>query len=141
MQEDIKMNIVENLLYTKEHEWIRIEGDTATMGITDFATGQLGDIVFVELPDSGQNLAQMESFGVVESVKTVSDLFAPVSGEVIERNPALLQEIDGEDNPDFHPEYINEDPYGKGWLMKIKMSDKSELSRLLTAEQYKEIAQ
>lgn len=134
------MNIPETLLYTKEHEWIKTEGDIALMGITEFATGQLGDIVFVELPDLGQNLTQMESFGVVESVKTVSDLFAPISGEVTERNPALLQEIDGEDNADFHPEYVNEDPYGKGWLMKIKMSNKEELKELLTPQQYKEIA-
>ena len=134
------MNIKDGLLYTKEHEWIKTEGDIATMGITAFAVEQLGDIVFVELPQAGDELEQMGNFGVVESVKTVSDLFAPITGEVTEVNPALLQEIDGEDNEDFHPEYINEAPYEKGWLLKMTITDKSELDNLLTPEQYKEIA-
>jgi glycine cleavage system H protein len=134
------MQILEELLYTNEHEWLKVEGDVATVGITEFAAKQLGDVVFVELPEMGDVLTQMKNFGVVESVKTVSDLFAPVSGEVVGRNPALLQEIDGEDNKDFHPEYVNEDPYGKGWMIRIRMSNKSEMGKLLSPAQYKEIA-
>lgn len=133
------MQILEELLYTKEHEWIKVDGDTAIMGITAHATEQLGDIVFVELPPVGEALVQMKNFGVVESVKTVSDLFAPVSGEVIERNPSLLQEIDGEENEEFHPEYVNEDPYGKGWMLKLKLKDKSELQGLLSPSEYEKL--
>ncbi len=134
------MNIKDGLLYTQEHEWISVDGDTATMGITAFAVEQLGDIVFVELPQPGDELEQSGNVGVVESVKTVSDIFAPISGKVTEVNSVLLQEIDGEDNPEFHPEYINEDPYEKGWFLKMTISDKSQLDKLLTPEQYKEIA-
>jgi len=132
------VNIPEGLFYTKEHEWVKTKNGIATIGVTEYAVNQLGDIVFVELAKTGEVLKQFESFGVVESVKTVSDLYAPVSGEVIERNPALLQDFDGEENPDFHPEYINEDPYGKGWLLKIRSSDEEELKNLMTAEQYKD---
>lgn len=133
------MQILEELLYTKEHEWIKVDGDTAIMGITAHATEQLGDIVFVELPPVGEALVQMKNFGVVESVKTVSDLFAPVSGEVIERNPSLLQEIDGEENEEFHPEYVNEDPYGKGWMLKLKLKDRGELQGLLSPSEYEKL--
>lgn len=129
------------LLYTEEHEWIKTGDGVATVGITAFAVEQLGDIVFVELPEKGDEVEKGESMGVVESVKTVSDLFAPVSGEVTEVNPALLQEIDGEDNDDFHPEYVNEEPFGKGWMLKISMSDEGELEDLLTPDKYEEIAQ
>lgn len=133
------MSLPDGLLFTKEHEWVKVENGIATMGITDHAAEQLGDIVFVELPDQGDELEAEENFGVVESVKTVSDVFAPISGEVVERNPVLLQEIDGEDNDDFHPEYVNEDPYGKGWMLKIKISDESELENLLDKAKYQEL--
>lgn len=134
------MQIPEELLYTKEHEWIKVDGDTGVIGITEFASEQMGDIVFVELPEVGEKLVQFKNFGVVESVKTVSELFSPVSGEIIERNSTLLQEIEGEDNPDFHPEYINEDPYGRGWILKIKLSNTGELENLLSPSKYAEIA-
>jgi glycine cleavage system H protein len=112
--------------YSKEHEWVRVEGRSATVGITDYAQGQLGDIVYVELPPPGEILTQFEPFGVVESVKAASDLYAPLSGEVLEVNEELSD----------HPQFVNEDPYGKGWMMKIKPSDTSELDNLLTAEEY-----
>lgn len=134
------MNIPEGLLYTKSHEWVKVEGDVAVMGISEYAAHHLGDIVFVEMPEMGDTLTKEESFGVVESVKTVSDIYSPVSGEVVARNAALLQEIDGEDNEEFHPEYVNEEPYGKGWLLKIKLSDSTELNDLLKAGAYKDIA-
>ena len=120
------MNVPSNLKYTKEHEWLRVEGDTAVVGITDFAQGELGDIVFLEIETIGETLDAEEVFGTIEAVKTVSDLFMPVGGEVLEINP-LLEE---------HPELVNSDPYGKGWLIKMKLKDSSELSGLLSAEQY-----
>ncbi|MBD3287708.1 glycine cleavage system protein GcvH [candidate division KSB1 bacterium] len=122
------MNIPKDLHYTEEHEWIGVEGDTVKVGITDYAQEELGDIVFIELPESGSETNRMEPFGSIEAVKAVSDLFAPVSGTVVEVNSAL------EDKP----ELINQDPYGDGWMIKIKLSDKSELDSLLSAEQYKD---
>jgi glycine cleavage system H protein len=121
------MNVPENLLYTKDHEWIRIEGDTGYVGVTDFAQGELGDIVFIEIETVGETLAKEEVFGTIEAVKTVSDMFMPVSGEILELNPAL------EETPDV----VNKDPYGKGWMVKIKLTNPSETSVLLTPEQYK----
>ena len=120
------MNIPENLKYTKDHEWLKIDGDVAVIGITDFAQGELGDIVFVEIETEGEQLAKEETFGTIEAVKTVSDLFMPVSGEVIEINPKL------EDNP----EVINQDPYGDGWLIKIKLEDTAEIEGLMDAGDY-----
>ena len=120
------MNLPENLKYTKEHEWIRVEGDVAVVGITDFAQGELGDIVFVEIETVGESLEGGETFGTVEAVKTVSDLFMPVGGEVIEFNAAL------EDSP----ELINKDPYGEGWMIRIKISDPEQLDELMDAEAY-----
>ncbi len=122
------MNIPENLKYTKDHEWVKIEGDTATVGITDFAQSELGDIVFVEVDSVGEELDKEETFGSIEAVKTVSDLFMPVGGEVTEFNEEL------EDTPDI----INKDPYGKGWIVKIKVSDAAEADDLLSAAEYKE---
>lgn len=123
------MNTPEDLKYTKEHEWIRIEGDTATIGITDFAQGELGDIVYVEIETEGETLDQEEVFGTIEAVKTVSDLFMPVSGEVAEFNSKLADE----------PEVVNSDPYGEGWMIKVKMSDPSEADSLLSASDYGDI--
>ena len=120
------MNIPVELKYTKDHEWLKIEGDIATVGITDFAQSELGDIVYVEIETEGETLDKEEVFGSVEAVKTVSDLFMPISGEIIEFN----EEIEGT------PEAVNEDAYGKGWMVKIKMSDTSELDGLLSAEAY-----
>ncbi len=121
------MTFPENLKYTKEHEWILIDGDTATVGITDFAQRELGDIVYVEVDTEGEELDRDEVFGTVEAVKTVSDLFMPVSGEVLEFNEALEDE----------PELINKDPYGKGWIIKIKILNTDEVNDLLDAEAYK----
>ena len=121
------MNIPEDLKYTKEHEWVKTAGDIAIVGITDYAQGELGDIVFVEIETEGETLAKDETFGTVEAVKTVSDLFMPVSGEITEKNTAL----------DDEPEMVNKDPYGGGWMIKIKMSDTSELGDLLSAAEYK----
>ena len=121
------MNVPGDLLYTKDHEWIRIEGNTGIVGVTDFAQGELGDVVFIEIETAGENLKKEEVFGTIEAVKTVSDMFMPVSGEVTEVNPAL------EESPDA----VNKDPYGKGWMIKIKLTDLSETSELLTAEKYK----
>ncbi len=123
------MNVPSELKYTKDHEWIRIEGDTATVGITDFAQGELGDIVYVEVETLDESLGKEEVFGTVEAVKTVSDLFLPLSGEIVEFNEAL------EDTP----EKVNEDPYGEGWMVKIKISDPEEIDTLLSDEQYKEL--
>jgi len=123
------MNVPADLKYTKDHEWVKIEGDVATIGITDFAQGELGDIVYVEVETEGETLAQEEVFGTVEAVKTVSDLFMPVSGEVIEFNEAL----------EAAPEGVNNDAYGEGWMIKVKMSNLSEADALLSADQYKEI--
>lgn len=125
------MNIPADLRYTPEHEWVRIDGDVATVGITDYAQGELGDIVFVELPAANAATAQMKSFGTIEAVKTVSELFAPLSGTIIEVNAKLND----------HAELINQDPYGEGWLIKIKLSNPGEASQLLTATDYqKQIA-
>lgn len=124
------MSIPKELKYTKEHEWIRDNGDgTATVGITDFAQGELGDIVFVELEDVGFEFDKDESFGTVEAVKTVSELYAPVSGEITEVNEKLEDE----------PELVNDDPYGDGWMIKLKISDKSEMEDLMSAKEYEEI--
>ena len=123
------MNTPEDLKYTKDHEWVKVEGDTATIGITDFAQGELGDIVFVEIETEGETLDGEEVFGTVEAVKTVSDLFMPMGGEVLEFNSAL------EDNPAL----VNEDPYGEGWMIKVKVSDAGELDALLSAAQYQEL--
>ena len=120
------MNIPSDLKYTKEHEWIRVEGDAAFVGVTDFAQGELGDIVFLEIETCGESLEMEEVFGTIEAVKTVSDLFMPVSGKVLEINP-LLEE---------HPELVNSDPYGKGWLIKIALKDTAQLNKLLSAEHY-----
>jgi glycine cleavage system H protein len=114
------------LHYTKDHEWVRVDGDEATVGITEYAAGQLGDIVFVELPDPGRTLAQFATFGVVESVKAVSDLFAPVSGEVVAGNDALLGA----------PELVNGDPYGEGWMIRLRLANPSEVDDLLDATAY-----
>ncbi len=122
------MNIPDNLKYTKDHEWIKVEGDTAIIGITDFAQQELGDVVFVEVDTEGEQLDKEETFGTIEAVKTVSDLFMPISGEVLEFNSIL------EDAPDT----INKDPYGDGWIIKVKLADEAELAALLSAAQYKE---
>lgn len=123
------MNIPSELKYTKDHEWIRVDGDVATIGITDFAQGELGDIVYVEVETVDETLEKEEVFGTVEAVKTVSDLFLPVSGEIIEFNESLEEE----------PEKVNEDPYGAGWMIRIRMSDPSELEELLDADAYREV--
>ena len=123
------MNIPANLKYTKDHEWISISDDIATVGITHFAQGELGDIVYVDVDTLDDSVEEGEVFGSVEAVKTVSDLFMPLSGEVIEFNEALEDE----------PELVNTDPYGKGWMIKIKISDESQIEKLLDAGSYKEI--
>ena len=123
------MNVPAELKYTKEHEWIRVEGEEAVVGITDYAQSQLGDIVFVECETVGDALEAGETFGTIEAVKTVSDLYLPVAGEVLEFN----DELEGE------PELVNKDPYGKGWIVKIKISDETELDGLLNADAYKAI--
>ncbi|MBK8624431.1 MAG: glycine cleavage system protein GcvH [Saprospiraceae bacterium] len=124
------MNIPESLKYTKEHEWIRVEGDVAIVGITDFAQGELGELVYVEVDTVGQTVAKDEIFGTVEAVKTTSDLFMPVTGEILEFN-GQLDESDG-DNPGL----INEDPYGEGWIVKVKITNPDELAELLDATAY-----
>lgn len=123
------MNIPENLYYTPEHEWLSVEGDIATIGITDFAQGELGDIVFVDIDTQGESLGQNDVFGTVEAVKTVSDLFLPIAGEILEVNAAL------EDSP----ESVNQDPYGAGWMVKVKIADAGQLGSLLKADAYKEL--
>lgn len=123
------MNLPDNLKYTKDHEWIRVEGDNAYVGITEYAQGELGDIVFVEIETEGEDLDKEDVFGTIEAVKTVSDLFMPVSGKVIEVNSKL------EDTP----ELINNDPYGDGWLIKISIKDKSQLEELLDGSKYEEM--
>jgi glycine cleavage system H protein len=123
------MNIPENLKYTKDHEWVKVEGDIAIVGVTDFAQGELGDIVFVEIETVGETLEKEETFGTIEAVKTVSDLFMPMSGEILEKNEAL----------DDSPEVVNKDPYGKGWMIKVKIADPSEFEELLDAAAYKEL--
>lgn len=123
------MNVPGNLKYTKDHEWIRVEGETGKVGITDFAQGELGDIVFIEIETVGETLGKEDVFGTIEAVKTVSDLFMPVGGEITEMNPDIEK----------NPELVNKDPYGT-WMIKIKISDPSELEDLLSPEQYKELA-
>ena len=120
------MEVPENLLYTQEHEWIRVDGNNAIVGITQFAQDQLGDIVFVELPEVGTHIEQETPFGVVESVKTVSDLYAPVSGTV----KAVNQDLES------NPEQVNNEPYGSGWIIEIEISDKNELKKLMSPEKY-----
>ena len=121
-------NVPDNLHYSKDHEWVRVEGGTAVIGITDHAQEQLGDVVYVELPKSGESFAGNESFGSVESVKAVSEIFTPVSGEVVEVNESLNDE----------PEKVNKDPYGDGWMIKMKMSSSGEVDSLLTAAEYED---
>lgn len=125
------MKFPDNLKYTKEHEWIKIEGNEALIGITEHATNELGDIVFIEIETVGESLGNGDTFGTVEAVKTVSDLFMPVSGEVLEVNPKL------EDNP----ETVNKDPYGEGWLIKIKIENPEELNDLLSSADYKKLVE
>ncbi|MBQ0025023.1 MAG: glycine cleavage system protein GcvH [Bacteroidales bacterium] len=120
------MNTPAELKYTKDHEWVRAEGDVAVVGITDFAQSELGDIVFVDIQTVGDTIAKEECFGTIEAVKTVADAFMPVSGEILEMNP----ELEGA------PELVNSDPYGEGWMIKVKMSDPSELDTLMDAAQY-----
>jgi glycine cleavage system H protein len=120
------MNLPEDLKYTKDHEWVRIEGDTATVGITDFAQGELGDIVYVEVETEGETLEREAVFGTVEAVKTVSDLFLPLSGEITEFNDKL----------EAAPEVVNQDPYGAGWIIKMKIDDKEQIKDLLDAQAY-----
>ena len=126
VQNKITMSVPQNLKYTKDHEWVSVDGDIATIGITNFAQGELGDIVYVEIETVGEALAQEEVFGSVEAVKTVSDLFMPLSGEILEFNEAL----------ESNPELVNSDPYGEGWMIKVKISDAGELDSLLSAEVY-----
>lgn len=121
------MNIPADLKYTKDHEWVKVEGNTATIGITDFAQGELGDIVYVEIETMGESLNAEEIFGTVEAVKTVSDLFMPLSGKIIEVNGDL----------ESAPESVNKDPYTSGWMIKVEMSDPSQANQLMTADQYK----
>ena len=123
------MNIPANLKYTKDHEWVKIENDIATVGITDFAQGELGDIVYIEVDSLGENLESESVFGTVEAVKTVSDLFMPLSGEIIEFNSEL----------ESSPEIVNEDPYNSGWMIKIKLSDVNSVSNLLDSKQYNDL--
>lgn len=120
------MNVPKNLLYTSEHEWIRVEGDEAVVGVTDFAQGELGDVVFIEIETDGETLSQGDTFGTIEAVKTVSDLYMPVDGEVIEVNPAL------EDTP----ELVNTDPFKGGWMIRIRMTDPSQLEDLVSPDEY-----
>jgi glycine cleavage system H protein len=121
--------VPKDLKYSEEHEWVQVEGDLATVGITDYAQTELGDIVFVELPNVGDTLTQSEPFGTVEAVKAVSEIFAPVSGEVVEVNEAL----------DDTPQIMNEDPYGDGWLLKVRLADESELEHLMSPKDYQEL--
>ncbi|MBV6454706.1 MAG: Glycine cleavage system H protein [Bacteroidetes bacterium ADurb.Bin141] len=123
------MNFPDNLKYTKEHEWIRVEGETGIVGVTDFAQGELGDIVYVDINTVGESIAKDAVYGTVEAVKTVSDLFMPVDGEVLEVNGAL------QDKPDA----VNSDPYGEGWMVKIKITNKSQLDELMSADAYKQM--
>ncbi len=121
------MNIPKDLKYTKDHEWAKLEGDTVTVGITDYAQGELGDVVYVELPEVGTELEVEETFGTIEAVKAVADLFSPVSGEIIDANSETLEDA---------PETINSDPYGDGWMVKIKISDPAQYEALMSAEDY-----
>ncbi len=121
------MSVPDDLRYSKEHEWVRVNGDTATVGITAFAQEQLGDVVFVELPAKGSTVKQFSSLGVVESVKAASDVYAPVSGEVLERNAKVIES----------PELVNQDPYANGWLVKVRLTDQGELQKLLSPDDYR----
>ncbi|HET7701474.1 MAG TPA: glycine cleavage system protein GcvH [Candidatus Limnocylindria bacterium] len=121
------MTVPQDLRYSKEHEWVRLEGDTATIGITQFAQEQLGDVVFVELPEKGATVRQFSSLGVVESVKAASDIYSPISGEVLERNMKVIEK----------PELVNSAPYEDGWMLKVKLADKGELQKLLSADDYR----
>jgi glycine cleavage system H protein len=123
------MNIPADLKYTKDHEWVRLEGDTAVIGITDFAQSELGDIVFIEIETEGETLGSEEIFGSIEAVKTVSDLFMPISGEIVEFNSDL----------ESSPEVVNSDPYGQGWMVKVKMSNLAEIDELMSADAYTEL--
>ena len=123
------MNIPQDLRYTKEHEWVRLEGDVATIGITDYAQGELGDIVFIEVDTVGESVGAEEVFGTIEAVKTVSDMYAPVAGEVLEFNESLEDE----------PEAVNSDPYGAGWIIKIRVENPDDVAALLTHEDYGEL--
>lgn len=123
------MNFPDNLKYTKDHEWIRVEGDTGWVGITDYAQGELGDVVYVELPSAGAKLEQGKSFGTIEAVKAVSDLYAPVSGEVLEANKDVQSS----------PEAVNKDPYGNGWMIKMRVANPAELAGLLDVDSYKKL--
>lgn len=123
------MNYPDNLYYTKDHEWVKIDGDEATVGITDFAQSELGDIVYVDIDTVGKNLEIQAVFGSVEAVKTVSDLFLPISGTITEVNPLLANQ----------PELVNSDPYGEGWMIKVLISDKGEIEKLLSKENYHEL--
>lgn len=120
------MDLPSDIKYTKEHEWIKIEGNVATIGVTDFAQSELGDIAWLEMPEIGAETKKGDPFGTIEAVKTVEDLFAPLSGKIVEINEGILDS----------PEWVNDDPYGKGWIAKIEFSDETELADLLSAEQY-----
>jgi glycine cleavage system H protein len=123
------MGVPADLRYTKDHEWVRVEGDEATVGITQYAADQLGDVVFVELPEAGSAVEQASTFGVVESVKAVSDLFVPVSGEIVAANEALTSQ----------PELVNSEPYGAGWMLRIRLADRGQLDDLLDAPAYEQL--
>jgi glycine cleavage system H protein len=129
----------QELKYTEEHEWVRFENGLATVGITHFAQDQLGDIVDVELPEVGATVKYMRECGAIESVKTASDLFSPCTGKVVERNETLLSRIEGQKNPNFHPEQVNTDPYGAGWLFRVELADVAELDGLLDAAGYQAV--
>ncbi len=123
------MNIPDNLKYTNDHEWVKVDGDEAVIGITEFAQKELGDIVFIEVETEGESLEKGDAFGTIEAVKTVSDMFMPVNGEVLEFNAEL----------ESNPEIVNKDPYGEGWIIKIKVAELSELNELIDADEYKEL--
>lgn len=123
------MKVLANLKYTKEHEWVKVDGKNATIGITDFAQGELGDIVFIELPEIGLDVKQMGKFGTIEAVKAVSDMYSPVSGKIVEINSAL----------DGDPMIVNKDPYGEGWMVKLQVSNPAELDKLLDAKAYESL--
>jgi glycine cleavage system H protein len=126
---EVKVEIRDGLKYTKEHEWVKLEGDVATMGITDYAQKELGDVVFVELPEAGREVEQMKPFGTIEAVKAVSDIFSPLSGKVVEVNSQLQSQSN----------LINSDPYGEGWIIKIKITNPKELDALLSPEEYRKL--